>query len=465
MSTLVTIKQNKFTCYIFAYISGYIYTYSLAPFSIWVLAIISPLLLLITFSRYRNKYLSLSYCYGAGYFAAGSWIWHSLMDHSSCGYIWSSIITLMFTLVLAITFLPIGFMHKIIADKNKILTCIVFPLAWLLCEILRGYSSFAYPWLMIGYSQTSSPLISLLPYLGPYLFSVLIISISSLIWGLFSIKKRYIKTLFALCLLTLAGITMLAANQHVESQNKKLSLTIIQGNIVPEDKWEARQLANIIKLYKTIMNQYNNTNNLFFLPETAIPVVPKSSQHDFSAIESHLNSSKSGAIIGTFDYNIASKAIYNAAITLGKASGKLYKTKLVAFGEIIPDIPGLKFIIEKLALPMVTLAAGAREQKLVEFNNHKIAIFICYEIAFPAEVIARSKGADIIVVLSDNAWFGSSSSSYQHRQIAQFYAHYLQKPIVYVNNNGLSAVINSSGDILKSLELQKREAFSYELSY
>jgi apolipoprotein N-acyltransferase len=458
-------KKNKFICYIFAYISGYIYTYSLAPFSFWILAIISPLLLLTIFSIYRNKFLFIAYCYGAGYFAAGGWIWHSIMDHTPCGYIWSTIITVIFTLILAISFLPLGFIQKIVAKRHMALSCITFPLAWLLCEALRTYSSFAYPWLMIGYSQTNSPIISLLPYVGPYLFSFIIVLISSLVWGLFNIQEKYIKAILAVLIIGIASLAMLMTNNYIWSKNKKLTMTVIQGNIAPEDKWQENQLATIINMYKDIIEQHNNTNSLFLLPETAIPFVPKALNHNFEELTNTLTRSNSAAIIGTFDYNQASKSIYNAAITLGKATGKLQKTKLVAFGEVTPAIPGLNFIIKKLSLPMLTLAAGPSQQQLLEFNNHKIAVFICYEIAFPAEVIARSQGADILVVLSDNAWFGNSSASYQHRQIAQFYAHYLQKPIIYVNNNGLSSVINSSGDVLKSLGLGKRDFFTYELSY
>ena len=456
-------KKNKLIRYTLSYISGYIYTYSLAPFSLWILAIVSPLLLLTIFNSHRNNYLAISYWYGAGYFTAGGWIWHSLMNHTPCDYIWSTIITALFTLVLALSFLPLGFAQKIMAKKTMALTSITFPLAWLLCEILRTYSSFAYPWLMIGYSQTNSPLISLLPYVGPYLFSFILIFIPSAVWGIFNTQEKHIKAVLYLLLISIGASTM--TSYEAPTLGKKLTLTVIQSNIAPEDKWQANQLATIIKMYTSIIEQHNHTSSLFLLPETAIPVVPPSLQHEFNKIKNALALTNSAAILGTFDYSPASKEIYNSAITIGNATGKLYKTKLVAFGEVTPQIPGLSFIAKKLELPMPTLAAGASQQTLLKFQDHKIATFICYEIAFPAEVIARSKGAELLVVLSDNAWFGNSSASYQHRQIAQFYAKYLQKPIIFVNNSGLSSVIDSSGSIMESLALGDRDAFTYNLRY
>lgn len=450
--------------YISAYLAGYIYTYSLAPFSIYPLAIISPLLLLAVFSYHRNNHLAISYCYGAGYFAAGGWVWYSLMYHTPCGHITSSIITVLFTLVLAISFLPIGFVQKRIAKKHPAVTLFAFPLIWLICEILRTFTSFAYPWLMIGYSQTNSPLIKLLPYLGPYLFSFTLILISSSIWGLFTIKEKTLKALPALLLLIISFCTLSAALPPPKA-NKELSIAVIQGNIAPENKWQPSELKNIFNMYTSAIKQHSSKNTLFLLPETAIPIIPASLMYDFNELQSALNRTDSAAILGTFDYDPKTKEIYNSAITIGEATGKLHKRKLVAFGETRPQIPGLDFIIKKLELPMATLSQGAISQKLLEFKGHKIAVFICYEIAFPAEVIARSKGAEIIIVLSDNAWFGGSSASYQHRQISQFYAEYLQKPVVFVNNNGLSAVIDSSGDILKSLALESPGSFSYQLKY
>ena len=78
------------------------------------------------------------------------------------------------------------------------------------------------------------------------------------------------------------------------------------------------------------------------------------------------------------------------------------KRKLVAFGEATPDIPGIHELAKILSFPMSNITPSLDSNKNFHLEKSNIATFICYEIAFPEEVLSRGNDADIMVIISDN---------------------------------------------------------------
>ena len=118
-----------------------------------------------------------------------------------------------------------------------------------------------------------------------------------------------------------------------------------------------------------------------------------------------------------------------------------------------PQITGFyNKYINGLISPNQSLQPGPQDNHTISFQNINLTALICYEIAFPHFVEKRAEHADILVVTSDDLWFGYSNAMHQHQQIAAFYAHALHKPTLFVNNNGATAVISANGDIVQTLE-------------
>ena len=141
------------------------------------------------------------------------------------------------------------------------------------------------------------------------------------------------------------------------------------------------------------------------------------------------------------------------------------KSKLVAFGEYTPKSTILSYLSDKLSMPMSSLQPYRNTQKPIKYKGYNIAVLICYEIGFPELVFTRANASDLIVVISDNAWFDAPIASFQHRQIAQFYGRVMQKPIVFVNNNGLTSIISNHGQILAELNMNASEVLKYNLNF
>ena len=104
---------------------------------------------------------------------------------------------------------------------------------------------------------------------------------------------------------------------------------------------------------------------------------------------------------------------------------------------------------------MSMITAGPAEQQPLQFEYQNqsfgLAPAICYEIAYADIVRKLARDSQILVTLSNDAWFGASIGPWQHMQIAQSRALENQKPLIRSTNNGVSALVNHNGEIIKQL--------------
>ncbi|MBT4884772.1 MAG: apolipoprotein N-acyltransferase [Legionellales bacterium] len=460
MQIKVSNIKDKLGFLLLSYLSGYIITFAFAPYNIWPLAVISPLLMLQMWHQYPNNKCLASCIYGMGYFTAGAWVFYSIYEHADVGFLVSVFVTILFISTLSLGFIIVYLIATKPPGNENLKKLIYFPIAWATAEYFRTLSSLAYPWLFLAYSQTSSPIMATVPIIGVYGTSMLLVFIAGASFLFIKTREKQ-----HLLLLSLSFLFILYANitQNSTTAGKNINTLLIQNNTSEKEKWQENKLQKLILTYQQIINKNIHNNTLIVLPETAIPYIPITTKADYNNILTTIKANKSAAIIGslTSEHN----KIYNSAIGVGQLQGIIKKHRLVAFGETTPDIPMLTEIASALNFPMSNLSRSDDKTDLMSFQNKKIATFICYEIAFPDEVIARAKNADLIVVISDNIWFGSSSASSQHRQITQFYASMLHKPALFVNNSGLTSVINSKGEIIEELPQLKQGVIDYNLSF
>lgn len=443
-----------------SYLAGYLMNYAFAPYAWWPLAILSPILLLLLWDHFATQRFWITLTYGMGYFTAGAWIFFSLYEHAQVSLPLSILATGLFVCGCGVSFLFVYLgTHKLPGPQSVKVMC-YFPLSWALMEYSRTLSSLAYPWLLLPYSQTAGPFMLLSPWLGVYGMSIMLTLIAGCIYLTIVRKKGYF-------LLPVLGISLLVAYAHyhhsVPLKHKKIKTLVIQPLTPETEKWHAQGVSSLIARYDNLLQKHLQPESLVIFPESAIPYIPPNAQADFQHMVEQLYQQQSGAIIGSFDRT--PHGTYNSAIGLGAAHGSMHKHRLVAFGETTPQIPLLHGLASHFSFPMSTLQAAESTPESLDFSGKKLATFICYEIAFPEEVTTRAAEADIIIVISDNIWFGTSNASYQHRQIAQFYAKMLQKPTLFVNNSGLSAVIDAQGNIVRTLTNQSAGLMGYQLDF
>tara|TARA_B100000029_G_scaffold492173_1_gene553129 strand:- start:900 stop:2474 length:1575 start_codon:yes stop_codon:yes gene_type:complete len=476
---LVTLLNNKFLVIFFApFLLGATTILSFAPYNLTFINFFtfSILLFLIlevkkkTQSRYRKKkstrYFFYSGCaFGFGFFLLGNyWITISLThDEMFKGLI-------PFALVLIPLFLSLFFGLAILlvgnfAGKN-IHFILFFSLVFSIFEFLRGNLLTGFPWNLISYTWSwSTEVLQVLSFIGTYSLSLISITFFCIPFLFFQKTIAKKNVIFALIFLIVFivnysyGIFKLNDNNY--RFDNKINVKIISPNFSLKDyisKSEESQIKRLIK----ISDPEKNKKTLFIWPEgifyqSYLQDIKKYQdlfEDKFS--ENHL------IILGINNFtnseNINNQKYFNSLIILNHKLDilSLYnKINLVPFGEFLPFEKFLsKFGLKKITPGYSSFSSGDTRTIINlgnKFNQKSIIPLICYEIIYSGKIKKTNQFPDLIVNISEDAWFGSSIGPHQHFTKAIYRSIEEGVFIARSANKGISAFINPNGRVLKSL--------------
>ena len=123
------------------------------------------------------------------------------------------------------------------------------------------------------------------------------------------------------------------------------------------------------------------------------------------------------------------------------------KRHLVPFGEYFPVPDFVRHQMQVLDMPYSDLGAGEAQPELLRLQGLPVATFICYEAVFGHEVIRDLPAAQLLVNVSNDAWFGRSFAPYQHFQIAQMRAVETGRDLLRATNTGITALVDATGRV------------------
>ena len=229
---------------------------------------------------------------------------------------------------------------------------------------------------------------------------------------------------------------------------------MLQGNIEQSLKWRDDQRDATLENYRALFEK--TTARLIVLPETALPFALRDAPAEYlSALKRRAEANGGDAIVGIAiierdAVKSDAYAVTNSAITLGNSPSQRYdKQHLVVFGEFIP--PFLGWVYHWLQIPLGSMAEGRRDQKPLKIAGHEIAVNICYEDAFGAEIARQLPAAELLVNMSNMAWFGKYLASDQQTQFSQMRSLETGRWMLRSTNTGVTAAINEKGEIVKAL--------------
>lgn len=447
----LSFTQSSYLKLFLTFFAGAIGPLGFAPFHMPGFTILSIAFLYSSILSGSNKEgFLLGFLWGIGFFGIGvSWIIISIHDYGELNYLFSGLVTLAFILYLSLFPAIVTYVYRLLQwDDNPFLSCLLFCTLWCLSEYLRSFLLTGFPWLLLGTSLIDTPAKHLAPVLGVYgLTGICVLSATCLSTTLK--VQSYKKWLYLSAgILLLISPSLLGSVEWVETKHKPITIAAVQANLSMRDKWDETLFWNLLKLYENATNKLFG-KQLIILPESAIPL-PASYLEDYLAtLHRKALKAKSALILGILQPSEDQSHFFNSIATFGKAEGQHIKSQLVPFGEYIPT-PFLK-IVRWFNLPEFNLVPGMTKQQLIKVANHPIASLICYEIAYPHLLRNQLPKAEWIVSISDNGWFGHSLASYQQLQMAQFLSLLTGRYQILVNNDGLSSVINTQGDIVEGL--------------
>lgn len=389
--------------------------------------------------------------FGLGFFGLGiSWIYISIHDYGHLHGSVAALLTLLFLLYLSLfPALVASIFTRCTTKPDSLFACLFFTALWTGSEYLRANFLTGFPWLLSGFSQYDSPLKYLLPILGVYgagFFACLAATFFARSFVVSASKAR-----LSLCLGVMIILLPLALKNIVWGRvdNTPVSVGVIQTNMSMRDKWDETLFWQLLQRYQHDTEELLGTQ-LIVLPESAIPLPPSYISDFLSTM--HLAAKKAGSAIllgipqpATVD----EEYYYNSLTTLGHAKGTWLKQHLVPFGEYMPK-PFLR-ASNWLGIPDANMKPGKSNQNLLKVHRHRIASLICYEVGYAALLRQQLPEAEWIVSISDDGWFGRSFAIYQQLQMSQVLSLQSARYQVVANNDGLSSVIDSHGEIVASL--------------
>jgi apolipoprotein N-acyltransferase len=358
------------------------------------------------------------------------------------------------SLILATFLWLAGWMTSHLSHGEPWRVLFVGPAAWVLVEWLRGWVLTGFPWLAHGYGQVDSALAGWAPVLGIYGVSFMLMFSTAAI--LATIMTEGKERLLAAPLIVLPWIVggILGVVSWTEPYGEAVRTTIIQGGIPQDQKWLVEQRQPTLDFYRSATLSVPESH-LVIWPEVAIPARDDQVASYLDLIDGDARRNDQTVLLGILEHSVERSVeplVYNSVILLGGDERQVYRKRhLVPFGEYFPVPASVREWMRMQNLPYSDLSAGRDFQPLLSAaNGARLAVAICYEDAFGAEQLYAFPGADLLVNVSNDAWFGDSIAPHQHLQIARMRALEVGRYAIRATNTGISAFISPSGELLKT---------------
>lgn len=369
----------------------------------------------------------------------------------------------------------------------------LLPFYWVTFEYLYSITDARFPWLSLGnclpYFNT---FIQIADIVGVYGLSLIILFINIFLY--LSIKDlpltKKIKNAFAFAALAIFFVVMFYGTIRLNSfeiSENKIKVGLIQPDLNPWDKWKAGSVNEQLDLYISLSEKaVNQGAKLIIWPESALPVYLLSGNYDNEVIRIHhfVTSNNINLMTGMPDVNFYFNKNESPKDAKETKSGVLYtsynsillftpnslniqkygKIKLVPFGEHVPFVEQFPFLGDfiKWEVGISSWNVG-KDQTVFNFNDSrnfplKVGGVICIESIYPEFVAGFvQRGANLIIVVTNDSWYGHSSGPFQHKEISVLRAVENRKTVVRTANGGVSCIIDPLGRTISSTKLFTRD--------
>ncbi|MCQ2354025.1 MAG: apolipoprotein N-acyltransferase [Clostridia bacterium] len=305
--------------------------------------------------------------------------------------------------------------------------------------------------------------------LGSYLITFLIVSVSFLAaQGLYEDKLR-LRSLLALSLVfadLIAGTVLFFIPTSVTGENGEVmtvKAAAVQGNISSRDKWDSGSSGMTLERYTKYTEEAAKTGaDVVLWPETAYPYVVSSGGENEKTFEKLARDCKVTLFVGCFDFDKDNNFsnVIRSFNSDGSAGGEYAKRRLVPFGEYLPWRPFFEFLVP----PLTELSMLSRDivpgddatvicAKTKNGNEVRYGVLVCFDSIY--ENLARESvknGAEIILLSTNDSWFGESCAVWMHERQARLRAIENARPIIRAANTGVSSVIDAKGRVKERLQ-------------
>jgi len=364
---------------------------------------------------------------------------------------------------------------------------------WTLADWLRGVIFTGMPWLATGYAHTDGPLAGFAPLIGVYGVGAVAAGIVAIVlWAGFARRAAPVAIAVVVVGALLAAGLGLHAHAWTRDAGAPIRVRLVQGNIPQDVKFAEGGLDQAVARYIPTLDpaaplpdtlrggaeraprrepgaaQSRATSDansgaaapaLIVLPESAFPIPVNDLPDDLMRTLADPRARQGAALIfGAFIVEPGER-YFNSAIGLGadgSAPQRYSKRHLVPFGEFVPY--GFHWFVALMNIPIGDQERGERYQPPMALAGEQIAVNICFEDLFGAQIIDAwhdpAREPTMLLNLSNLAWFDDSSALPQHLQISRMRALETARPLVRATNTGVTAIIDADGRVTAQLPIQ-----------
>jgi apolipoprotein N-acyltransferase len=383
-----------------------------------------------------------------------------------------------FILLLLVTYLSLymgafTYFTRLIQIRSGLQPILLTPILWVALEYLRSLLLTGFPWANLSYSQyLNLPFIQMADVTGAYGLSFVILLVNGTLflvihqWSkkTFPFKEVIIAAIILLGFLIYGYLKMGRIDRQM-TRNPPLKVGLVQGNIDQSVKWDKSFEIETLKIYEKLSYRVAEAKpDLIIWPETATPFFFQDAREYQPFVLDIPKKTNAFLLFGTPSYRIQKGKVnhYNSAYLVspsGELIGKYDKIHLVPFGEYVP-MQDLLFFIGSLGEGIGDFKPG-REIFNFSLPQGKFGVLICFEIIFP-DLCRRfvKRGANFLVTITNDAWFGKTSAPYQHFSIATFRAVENRVFVARAANTGITGFIDPRGKIIKEGGIFTEEALN-----
>jgi len=345
------------------------------------------------------------------------------------------------------------------------------PLLWTILEYLRSHLLTGFPWENLAYSQyLHTKVIQISDITGIYGITLIIVFFNAVLCDLLSSNhtKRFRLAEVIVLGVIIAGVFSYSHFRvgvigTLMNNSEPLEVSIIQGNIDQNIKWNKQYQSRTIEIYGYLSRQtHSSPGGLIIWPETAAPFYFQQNHPLRDTVVNIAKTTGAALLFGSPSYEEGTGSIQymNSAFLInpdGSTSGRYDKVHLVPYGEYVPLRRFFPFI-GKIVAGVGDFKPGSGYYPLMN-EKYRLGVLICYEGIFPeaARAYKRSE-AHVLVNITNDAWFGKTSAPYQHLSMTVFRAIENRLYLARGANTGISAIIDPLGNVVSRTEIFQRTA-------
>jgi apolipoprotein N-acyltransferase len=425
-----------------AFLLGACMPFSFSPYDYKLAAIVA--LAGWVYLIWRGPAWWIGFAFGLGWFGVGAW-WLAPTFHTYGPIVWPLAVAVVVLVGAVLALFPalIAWATRALCRRERDLL-LVFPCVIVLEEWLRGWLLTGLPWTSLGNLLLDTPAVGWAAYAGVYGIAALPATMAA---SIFLLTRRATRASGAVGA-AICFVAVLFSPAPFKADGGTSSAALVQANIAQDVKWDSAFLLETMQRYQRASAAA--TADVLVWPEAAVPMFLSMAPDWDRWLSRQVRAWKTPLIFGGIqreaDSSIAHNGIFleQPGATQRKFVGKQH---LVPFGEYVPA--WLPFV--RSLAPGIGDWQPSFDDGILSDGSRRYGSLVCYEAIFPEIAVARVRaGAEVLVNVTNDTWYGESPAAWQHLQAARMRAVETGRFILRAANSGITAIIAPDGSITQS---------------